>query len=302
MTPNNLMKISSRAGRFKKKLVSLETLKLEAPHIEAQLAPLLLLHRQKLITDAELCSLYVILYLSTRYPKGWLGAKRPSLHLSHQLNFPVKNIPFAFEENIQKRLPETLGEIFNHFALKSTPETVNRSLLSWSSGEYPLILMFQIPRPEEVLEQQKHGKRCVTILTKDLHRFVLGERDPLSFTMHDLIHAAHFYHHNECYEGQVSLYWFLDFCIRENLFSELMGNEDFKWELEYLISDMNAYAIHSLKCLRAALVHYHPEKETFYESWVNKTGVPRLLRLSTPQYSPVDEDHLLLQALRTFRR
>ncbi len=295
------MKNSSRAGRFKKKLVSPETLKLEAPVIEAGLAPLLSLHRQKSITDAELCALYVILYLSTRFPKAWLGAKRPALEIPHEMNFPVKNIPLRFEENIQKRLPETLGEIFNSFALKSTPETVNRSLLSWSMAAYPLILMFHIPRPEEVLEQQKEGKRCVTLLTKDLHRFVLGERDPLSFIMHDLIHADHFYYHNECYEGQLSLYWFLDFCLKENHFQELLENEDFKWELEYLISDMNAYAIHSLKCLKAALIHYHPEKEKYFEDWVEKTRLPGLSKLSTLEYVPEKEDHLLLEAMRTYR-
>jgi hypothetical protein len=295
------MKISSRAGRFKKKLVSHETLKLEAPAIEAGLAPLLTLYRQKSITEAELCSLYVILYLSTRYPKAWLGAKRPSLAITHEMNFPVKNIPFKFEGNIEKRLPETLGDIFNSFALKSTPETVNRSLLSWSTGSYPLILLFHIPRPEEVLEQQKMGKRCVTLLTKDLHKFVLGERDPLSFTMHDLIHADHFYYHNECFEGQLSLYWFLDFCMKAGHFDELMENEDFKWELEYLISDMNAYAVHSLKCLKAALIFYHPEKESFFESWVKKTRMPGLLKLSTPRYVPENEDHIMLEQLKSYR-
>ncbi len=304
MNLKNQIKISSRAGRFKKKLVSHETLKLEAPHIEGELAPILELHRKKCITDAELSALYILLYLSRRFPRTWLGAKRPSLTLPHQMNFSVKDFPFSFEQNIQKRLPGTLGDIFNSFALKSTPETVNRSLLSWSSGTYPLILMFHIPQPEEVLAQQKLGQRCVSVLTKDLHRYVLGERDPLSFTMHDLIHADHFYHHNECYEGQLSLYWFLDYCLKENYFAELMKNEDFKWELEYLISDMNAYAIHSLKCLRAALVHYHPEKEKYYHEWVDKIGIAKesFLKLSTHDYVPEKDDAILLEALRSFRQ
>ncbi len=298
------MKTSSRAGRFKKKLVSIETLKLEAPLIEAGLAPLLSLHRQKNITDAELCSLYAILYLSTRYPKAWLGAKRPALKIPHALNFPVRNLPFKFEENIQKRLPETLGDIFNFFALKSTPQTVNRSLLHWSTGTYPLILMFNIPQPEDVLEQQKHGRRCVTLQTKNFHQFVLGERDPLSFTMHDLIHADHFFFHNECYEGQISLYWFLDHCMKEGHFKELMGNPDFKYELEYLISDMNAYAIHSLKCLKSALVFYHPQGEVFFNNWaaVLPRGREEFLKLNTKDYRDVDHDEELLKLLHSFRK
>lgn len=304
MSAENKMKISGRSGRFKKKLVSLETLKLEAPEIEATLAPIMALHRQNTITDTELSALYIITYLSQRFPKNWLGSKRPSLSLPHQLNMAVKDIPIPFEENIKKRLPETLGDIFNQFALKSTPETVNRSLLHWSTNTYPLILMFTIPKPSEVLEQQKIGKRCVTVLTKNLHQFVLGERDPLSFTMHDLIHADHFYHDNHCYEGQISLYWFLDHCLKEGFFNELLSNEDFEWELEYLISDMNAYAIHSLKCLKAALIFYHPDKENFFEQWVEKVGFEKesWLRLSTPAYSDINEDHLLLKAMSTFRR
>ncbi len=268
------------------------------------MAPILELHRQKNITDAELAGLYVILYLSTRFPGTWLGAKRPDLKIAHDMQFPVKNIPLTFEENIKKRLPETMGELFNQFALKSTPESVNRSILSWSAGNYPLILMFHIPQPGEVLAQQKEGRRCVTLVTTGLDKFVLGERDPLSFTMHDLIHADHFYHDNHCYEGQISLYWFLDHCMKKGLFSELMENADFKWELEYLISDMNAYAIHSLKCLKAALIHYHPDKEKFFKRWVKELGVAEdtFLRLGSPGYVPELEDAILLSALSGYRR
>ncbi len=304
MNPGNIIKISSRAGRFKKKLVSLDELQLESPKIVAALAPILEFHRQKSVTDAELAALYVILYLSQRFPKHWLGAKRADLKIGHEMNLPVKDIPLPFEENIKRRLPETLGEIFSQFALKSTPETVNRSLLSWSGGAYPLILMFHIPQPAEVLAQQKIGKRCVTIMTTGLDKFILGERDPLSFTMHDLIHADHFYHDNICYEGQISLYWFLDHCLKTGLFSDLLSHPDFKWELEYLISDMNAYAIHSLKCLKAAIIHYHPDKEKYFESWVRRLGIAEktFLRLGTKDYSDVDEDSVLLDAMKSFRR
>jgi hypothetical protein len=90
--------------------------------------------------------------------------------------------------------------------------------------------------------------------------------------------------------------------MKEGHFHELMDNDDFKWELEYLISDMNAYAIHALKCLKAALIHYHPEKEKFFESWVKKTRLPGLLKLSQSGYVPENEDHLLLDALKSYRR
>jgi hypothetical protein len=303
MTAQNFIKISSRAGRFKKKLVGIETLRLEAPSIMAALSPLVELHRQKSITDTEFCASYVLLYLSQRFPKTWLGAKRKSFGLSHQMNFPVRKLPLKFEEKVIQRLPETIGEVFDQFALKSTPETVNRALLSWSYSSYPLVLLFHIPRPGEVLAQQKEGKRCVTVLTKDLDQFVLGERDPLSFTMHDLIHADHFYFDNHCYEGQISLYWFLDYCLKRGLFDELWKNEEFRKEIDYLISDMNAYAVHSMKCLKAALEFYHPGKKEFAQQWISQLPGENqyFLKLQTPEYQDVCHDAELLRWLSSFR-
>jgi len=246
------MKPSSRSGRFKKKLVSEEQLLIEAPFIEKMMIPYLELHCAKIISDAELCAIYLICILSIRFPNSWLGSKRKSITTEHHLNF--KFSPTAFSPNIQKRINHfSLGDIFNSFALKSTPESVNRAILQWSTGDYPLELMFRIPGPIEVLDQQKNGRRCVTVLTKEnqIKRFILGERDSLSFTMHDLIHADHFYYHNTCYFGQIALYGFLS--DHRDHFKDLLSNPGFYSEFEYLIADMNACAIHSLKCLKAAI-------------------------------------------------
>ena len=82
--------------------------------------------------------------------------------------------------------------------------------------------MFRIPRPEEVLNQQKQGRRCVTVILdpEKAKKFILGERDALGFTMHDLIHADHFYHNNQCYQGQLGFYGFLDHCMTQNHFAD----------------------------------------------------------------------------------
>jgi hypothetical protein len=58
--------------------------------------------------------------------------------------------------------------------------------------------------------------------------------------------------------------------MREKHFTELMSNEKFESEFEYLIADMNAYAIHLLKCFKSAIIHYHPQKTIFFESWLTK--------------------------------
>ena len=300
------MKNSSRSGRFKKKLVPLESLRKEAEEIELKFRPILQAYEGKKCSDAEFCTLYILTVLNYRFPYHWLGAKRSPIQSEHKLSFPIKELEklgFEFTESIKKRLSslETLGDIFNNFSLKSTPQTVNRSLLQWSMGLYGLVLMFRIPSAEEVLNQQKNAKRCVTVLweKKRTENYILGERDALSFTMHDLIHADHFYFHNESFEGQLGFYGLLDFCMKRGDFKELMSHQKFYDEFEYLISDMNAYAIHLMKCLKSALIFYHPEGEYFFGAWMNRLAlnpqeITAFKNLNTSLHT--NEDHQIILA------
>jgi hypothetical protein len=313
MTSKSPNKSSSRAGRFKKKLVSESALLEEAEVIPAKLAPFLDLFSKKQMTSAELTAVYIIIYLAHRFPGNWVGSLRPSFNIQHQLNFPLAGLKEAgliFEANIAKRLSgrQTLGDIFQYFALKSTPQAVNRSLLSWSSGSYQLELMFRIPLPREVLDQQKHSRRCVSLLweKEKISKFILGERDALSFTMHDLIHADHFFHNNFSYQGQLGFYGLLDHCMEQGHFREHLNNDKFESEFEYLISDMNAYAIHLLKCLKSALIYYHAEGDVFFNHWVTKitSEAPiqeALLGLNDKNYDS-RQDQLILDFLDRWRR
>lgn len=307
MSPNLPTKSSSRAGRFKKKLVPEEFLEKEAPVIQDRMAPVLRKFQENLISAPEFAAIYILNVLAYRYPGTWLGSKTVGPVVGqHQLNYPLTDILPTFEPNIQKRLAglSNIGEIIQRFAFKSTPITVNRAVLEWSNGFYGLELMFRIPTPEEVLNQQKRGRRCVTIILDKTRasRLILGERDALGFTMHDLIHADHFYHNNHSYQGQLGFYGFLDFCMREKHFTELMSNEKFESEFEYLIADMNAYAIHLLKCFKSAIIHYHPQKTIFFESWLTKFDLSADIKkafseLNTESYQNVDQDAILLEYL-----
>lgn len=274
------------------------------------MAPIFELFSQGKISSAEFASLYVIAILSHRFPGEWLGAKRDVLVSTHSLKLKLTELPWSFEPNILRRLSEceTVGDAFNRFAFKSTPEAVHRALLLWSTGAYPLELMFHIPSPEIVLDQQVRGHRCVTALLKkkEMERFVLGERDVLSFTMHDLIHADHFYKDNHCYEGQLSFYHFLSHVMKNGAFSELLLNPEFEREFEYLIADMNAYAIHLLKCLKSAVIHYHPRKVEFFQEWSQRLTDDEKVRkaferLNEADYHPETQDSVILEFLSSFR-
>ena len=291
MSINLPIKSSSRAGRFKKKLVSESELHAEAPFIQAKVTPF-----QNLLSGSHFVAAYILTYLSHRYPGNWLGSKKNSLKVP---GVAWRDLPFKFEPNILKRLEgiETLNEIFANFALKSTPEPVNRAVLEWSAGRYGLELMFRIPYPSEVLQQQKMGRRCVTaIVDQRLSTYILGERDALSFIMHDLIHADHFYYHQEVYLGQLGFYGLLD-----KTFSYFdLSNEEFAREFEYLIADMNAYAVHLLKCFKSAMIHYF--SEDYFRGWAQDLNPPiALYALNTPDYVPVEMDPQLLAWLDQFR-
>ena len=289
-------KSSSRAGRFKKKLVTESELLLESPAVRAKLAPFLELFSSLQISEVEFTASYMIVFLSHRFPGAWLGSARAYESVPGK---SWKDLPFEFEPNIKKRLEKvhSLMDIFAGFALKSTPLAVNRAILEWNNGNYGLELMFRIPRPHEVLQQQKNGRRCVTTLVDEkIGRYILGERDALSFTMHDLIHADHFYFHNECYEGQLGFYGLLDKTI--GYFD--LSHEAFANEFEYVISDMNAYAVHLMKCLKSAIIHYF--NEDYFQGWLTGLDAPlAMYALNTPSYSPEVMDAEILAWLAKYK-
>lgn len=295
MKEHSSIKTSGRAGRFKKKLVSEEVLRNEASSILAQAAPFQDLLASSKICHTDFTALYIILYLSHRYPGTWLGSKQSSQKIAGVL---LKDLPLTFEPNISDRLKEveTLPEIFAQFALKSTPLAVNRALTSWWSGKYQLELMFRIPSPWEVLEQQIEAKRCVTtLLDRRIEKYILGERDSLSFTMHDLIHADHFFYHNNCFEGQLGVYGLLH---KTYAYFDL-SHKEFAAEFEYLISDMNAYAIHLLKCLKSAMIHYF--NEDYFRGWAQLVNPPKsIYLLNTSDYHPEVMDQEILDWLKLF--
>lgn len=295
------MKPSSRSGRFKKKLITHQQLQQEVPQFLALFEQSLSLFREDLITAPELCAHYLFTGLSIRYPGAWPGAQQTGEDIPHQLHYEFpQHIPL--EPNVRKRIAGlSMGDILNQFAFKSTPKSINRSLLHFSQGTYPLQLMFKIPTPREVLLQQKQGRRCLTLITKEkqMKEYILGERDYLGFCLHDLIHADHFYRSSMSYQGQLGLYNLLWQEMEKGIFNELLANKEFEDEFEYIIADMNAYPIHLLKCLKSAMVFYGSDED--FNRWSSQFAVKKnLMRLNSKDYCPLNEDHLLLEWLNSY--
>lgn len=297
---------SSRAGRFKKRLVGPEALLVEAPILHQRISLLKSWLDLAKINEKEFVALSIIATLSHRFPSTWVGAKLPGTLRSPSLNFPLASIPWEIDPKISFRLKDfkTVGELFAHFSLRSTPLSVNRTLLAWGSDEYRLRLFFHIPRPQEILSQQVQGERCVTVLFKEreISKYVLGERDHLGFTLHDLIHADHFFKDNLHYQGQIDFYRLLYSAMRSGDFEEALNDKEFEREFEYLISDMNAYPIHLMKCLKAALIHYSPENRDYFSDWLKRSSFSEdlklsLIKLNTQSYEAEKYDGIILSEL-----
>ena len=262
-------------------LASPEELLQEGPILAAKLAPLRALLETQSVSPALYGALWAITALRVRHPYGWWGAHRRDALTTTAFDIPWSELPITDwtedEHELLVRYP-TLGQLLNHRAFRATPEAVHRALLNWELGNYPLVLMDRIPSVREVLAQQVEGKRCVTFFHQQaqLSKLVLGERDPLGFAFHDLIHADHFFHQNSLRQGQIGFYRQVARMDQAELLKDWMVLEDFPHRLEYLMADMNSHPLHLWKCFKAICHMTRPaETVTLFEN-----TLPEFLELS----------------------
>lgn len=131
---------------------------------------------------------------------------------------------------------------------------VNSVLLDWSDGRFDLVLADRELDPLRVLQLQTEGRRCVTCIMPpdDLSQYV-HDRDPLSFCLHDLMHAYHFYSNPDWLKPQIGFARLIAESLARGDFEDLYGAPDFRQKFEYAYSDMNAHPVHLLKYMRAII-------------------------------------------------
>lgn len=216
------------------------------------------------ITAAEFVAAYLLAIQVAAQPHKILGPKlkNPIVldNLSSSTTGNMKNgLQFlnyiqevGFESKIQTRFLEVAKqlsplEIFNQYSIISIPEGVHRALVSWHMGKYQLELHFNILKASEVLALQATGKRLVTVFTSSegpLNIFVQN-RDPFSFTLHDLIHADLFFHDKVMHREQVLFFQNLQLQLKDTKVSSLLDvDADFRKKIEYVCSDMNTHPQH----------------------------------------------------------
>lgn len=244
----------------------------------------------------ELCALYILLFLRVRHERNWLQ-KKSQVISKLNTRLVLDSIPSSFQLNtweLEKLKDVSFEQLFLNFNLKGIPESINRTMIAWMNGEWDIRLLTHIPTPRELLKLQVQKARCLTITVNpdQLGELVLSARDPLSFVLHDLMHADHFFQHREIIDGQLGFYEKVESIYEKNeLKLAMKNNVQFKREFEYVASDMNAYVIHLFKCLKSAIVKYD---ETLFANVLEWWQMPELClqaseRLNTPGFTANDE-------------
>ncbi|MBC7466656.1 MAG: hypothetical protein H7256_11750 [Bdellovibrio sp.] len=196
-----------------------------------------------------------------RRPKDWFGG-------AHQISFlsanevetsriKVKNF-FADTEILWPAQIDSsidLNHFLNLYRIKPIPESALRSLFKLGHKNYPLIVTEHEPEPFELFQIQIGGKRVITF-NENYQQWatkLYGTRDPLSFILHDLIHADHFLKDEKIHQSQIGFYKLMDKIKNDSQLEKLFLKMKFKSGFEYIISDMNAHPVHLFQTLRALL-------------------------------------------------
>lgn len=291
--------MKNRSGSYKKVLIA-----------EGLLGP----NRQTLIKNIdlitnlplapfELCTLYILLFLRIRHPKNWLQKKTNFTPLqSEKLLLDIIPHEFNLTDWEKEKLTNLCAkDLFAHYNLKGIPLAVNRTILNWAKGDWNIELLTHIPSPRELLRMQVKNTRCITLTTNhdEIDRLVLSSRDPLSFVLHDLHHADHFFNQDESLKGQLGFYSLVNQIYDQpQLKKSLKEDTQFKSEFEYVVSDMNAYVIHLFKCFKSAFIRTDAESpDPLFPKILQWWDMPDHVqsaahKLNTPDFKDEDELHL----------
>lgn len=291
--------MKNRNGSYKKLLLSESSLEAVRPFLQANLKVLSALAP----SEQDFTTLYILLYLRLRSPKNWLQTKK-SLSQEKVKALPLLSlIPESMMLTAweKEKLKDVSGhQLFSEFALKGIPESVHRAMVNWYEGKWKIKMLEHIPSSRELLKLQVQNTRCITLMTapEKCAQLVFGSRDPLSFVLHDLMHADQFFSQDISLKGQLGFYSLINCVYDKSETKELLKSDpDFKKEFEYVASDMNAYVIHLFKCLKSSIYRTNQSEPYFQNllSWWNMNEEEKISsqKLNTPDFS--DSDELLLK-------
>lgn len=234
----------------------------------------------KNLSSIEKIQAWVVALSLLRRPTDWYGGLRkqkrmdPSCekHLRHPITLQqlvVQNSNLAIPFSLQNF---NLFQVINEVYIKAIPETALRALTFFTNQTYPLEIVQYVPTPQELLTFQLQGKRIISFnenIDSWTHTLYHG-RDFLSFIIHDLIHADHFFSNPNHRAGQLGFYRCIQAILEQTTLLNFLKNAVFKEAFEYIISDMNSHPIHLFKTLKARVlqvVKNDSKANSIWESW-----------------------------------
>lgn len=210
-------------------------------------------------------ALWCLFLCMLRRPNDWFNGYRTS-HNSNKSdactviikpffqNFPTLAWPNKLTNDTR------LTDFVSMVRIKAIPNCIFESIQQILSGNYPILFLDHEPTATELLKIQCFGQRVITFNSnyQNWPHLKYGERDVLSFWLHDLVHAEHFFSQPELMTMQIGFYRYVNNSLKTGLFQKaFQDSESFKSAFDYLISDMNSHPLHLLKTYRAIVdIHF----------------------------------------------
>lgn len=230
----------------------------------------------------EQITIWVIACSCLRRPDSWYSGLQniPSTQADpHSNHFFLQNLftelKLAWPPKLSPQI--SIYEFCKTVRINPLPQAATRALYFFYVGHYPLEILCYEPRPLELLQFQIRGKRILTFNSnfQIWPTLKYGERDPLSFWLHDLIHAEHFFSDPINRQGQVGFYRFIQEILEHKILDSILLNADFNEAFSYLISDMNSHPIHLIKTFKA-LIDIHEKglsTESLWQKVINLRSI-----------------------------
>ena len=222
-------------------------------------------------------SIQVIVWTITlsclRRKQDWFGGKDSTENTSVNKNLILSkekllalydlfnSIQIHWPEKIDRNI--SLTEFLHSVRIKPLPKAALSGMYHFLVGEYPLVILDHEPNAYEVLKFQIQNQRVLTF-ESDFSKwpsFMYGKRDPLSFWLHDFIHAEHFFSNPKKRQAQVGFYKFTQAVLNSKVLDQFLLNDEFVSNFSYLISDMNSHPIHLLQTFRAQVEQQNLDAE-----------------------------------------
>lgn len=258
-----------------------------------------------------------------RRPENWFGGFRkdpldkPAVTTTDNRflrSVKMKRFTDALQIKWSTNVIDTVSvyEFLSSVKIKAIPEKVFWSLHFLSKNKNLFLISTNTPSPYDLLKIQARGQRVITFEENFLlwNQLIYEHRDVLSFWLHDLVHAAEFFHDDDQKNHQIFFYRWIEVLSAdsslEHFLRNFLNSESNRTRFEYLISDMNSHPLHLIKTFRAILDEDHAEnwlsvvKSTAHllqksRTWTQNSvqTLESLTLVNSPQFQPFQYDAML---------